>query len=97
MMSALSVVVCSWHYHDAADATTLHAACVEHLTFAPTVSIECLACQHKAEVAVAAITAKTPGWFRVLDLPRMLRCTNCGAKGRAISDARRALGYDKLA
>jgi hypothetical protein len=74
----------------------LYAACVEHLTFAPTVIIECLACEHRAEVAVAASAAKAPGWFRVLDLPRILRCENCGKKGRAIIDARLALGHDKL-
>jgi hypothetical protein len=75
----------------------LYAACVEHLLFAPTITIECLACEHRAEVAVAAIAAKTPGWFRVLDLPRMLRCENCGVKGRAVINARQALGHDKLA
>ena len=75
----------------------LYAACVEHLTFAPTVTIECLACEHRAEVVVAAIAARAPGCFRVLDLPRVLRCENCGAKGRGVVDARRALGHDGLA
>jgi hypothetical protein len=26
-----------------------------------------------------------PGWLRVLDLPRVISCANCGQKGRAIS------------
>jgi hypothetical protein len=56
-----------------------------------------LACEHRAEVAVATIAARAPGWFRVLDLPRMLRCANCGVKGRAVVNARRALGYDRIA
>jgi hypothetical protein len=46
----------------------LYAACVEHLTFAATITVECLASEHRAEVAMVSIAAKTPGWFRVLDL-----------------------------
>ena len=46
---------------------------------------------------MASIAARAPGWFRVLDLPRMLRCANCGEKGRAVVNARRALGHDGLA
>ncbi len=71
----------------------LYAALVENLLFAPTVDIECLECDHKAEVAPEVIRAKLPAWEKVLDIPHLVRCANCGAKGRAIVDARRALGY----
>ena len=76
-------------------APALYAARVEDLTFAPTISVECLECGHKSEVAVGVIRAKLPSWEKVLDLPHALRCANCGAKGRAIVNARCALGYEQ--
>jgi uncharacterized Zn finger protein len=70
----------------------LYAARIEDLQFAPTVGSECLECGHKGEIPVELIAAKLPEWYRVLDIYRIVRCEKCGAKGRAIIDARRALG-----
>ena len=74
----------------------LYAARVEDLQFAPTIGVTCPECQHKSEIAVEVIRTKLSKWEKVLDLPYTLRCANCGEKGRAIIDARRALGYDQL-
>ncbi len=71
----------------------LWAARVDDLQSAPTVGVECLECGHKSEVAVVALAAKLPGWYRVTEIWRVVRCEKCGAKGRASIDARRALGY----
>jgi hypothetical protein len=39
-----------------------------------------------------AVSGKLADWYRVLDIYRVVCCEKCGAKGRAIIDARRALG-----
>jgi hypothetical protein len=76
----------------------LYAARVEDLTHAPTVSVSCT-CGHKAEIPVETIAAKLPGWYRVSELSRVLRCRACRAIGNGTEtgdvrvDPRRALGY----
>jgi uncharacterized Zn finger protein len=74
----------------------LFNARIEHLTHAEMIEVECLECGHQGEVSVIEIRSKIPAWFRVLDVPRVLRCDQCGAAGRASINARSALGYDKL-
>jgi hypothetical protein len=71
---------------------------VEDLTHASTISVSCT-CGHKAEIPVATIAAKLPGWYRVSELSRVLRCRRYGAKGNGKEtgdvrvDPRRAVGY----
>jgi uncharacterized Zn finger protein len=74
----------------------LFNARIEDLVHADAIEAECLACGHKSHVAVGKIKAKLPDWYRVLDLPRVLRCDSCGKIGRSIVTARQALGYDKI-
>jgi hypothetical protein len=80
------------------DIVPLYAARVEDLTHASTISVSCT-CGHKAEIPIATIAAKLPGWYRVSELSRVLRCRRCGAKGNGKEtgdvrvDPRRALGY----
>jgi hypothetical protein len=75
----------------------LYAARVEDL-HGPTIAVSCT-CGHKAEIPVATITAKLPGWYRVSELSRVMRCRACGAIGNGTEtgdvrvDPRRALGY----
>jgi hypothetical protein len=52
-------------------------------------------CGHRSAVAVAVIKAKLPGWYRVSDLGRVLRCRRCNYKGDAVVDARVALGFGR--
>lgn len=68
----------------------LFNARVQDLVHADAIEAECLECGHKSHVAGGKIKAKVPDWYRVLDLPRVLRC------GRSIVTARQALGYDKI-
>jgi hypothetical protein len=76
----------------------LYAARVEDLAPAATVAVSCT-CGHRAEVPVATIVAKLPGWYRVMELSRVMRCRACKAKGNGTDggdvrvDARRALGF----
>ncbi len=63
------------------------------MRFGPSITIQCLECDDKAEVAVEVVKAKLPTSEKVLDIQHVVHCANCGAKGRAIVDARRALGY----
>lgn len=72
----------------------LWSARVEHLLNHDTVSLECLECGHKSEVSVEAIRAKLPDWYRVKEIWRVMKCANCGQRGRGLVDARRALGHD---
>lgn len=74
-------------------APALYAARVEDLVHWPTVTIECTDCRRRTEVPVEEIKARVPAWQRVLNIPIVLRCENCGAKGRAVIDARKELGY----
>jgi hypothetical protein len=73
----------------------LYAARVEDLVHHPTVTVECLDCRRRTEVPVEVLRARLPAWERVLDLGRSMRCENCGTRGRAMVDARRALGYER--
>jgi hypothetical protein len=76
----------------------LYAARVEDLTHGLTIAVSCT-CGHKAEVPVATIAAKLPGWYRVTELSRVLRCRACRAIGNGTEtgdvrvDPRQALGY----
>jgi hypothetical protein len=76
----------------------LYAARVEELTHAATVSVSCT-CGHKAEIPVATITAKLPGFYHVSDISRVLRCRRCSARGDCTEtgdvrvNPREALGY----
>ena len=74
----------------------LFNAQVEDLLHADAIEAECLECGHKSHVPVGKIKAKVPDWYRVLDLPRVLRCDGCGNIGRSIVTARHALGYDQI-
>ena len=65
-----------------------------HLVHHPTVTVECHDRRRCMEVQVEILRAWLRAWERVLDLGRNMRCDNCGAKGRAMVDARRALGYE---
>jgi hypothetical protein len=73
----------------------LYAARVEDLVHHPTITVECHDCRRRTEVPVEVLWAKLPPWERVLDLGRSMRCENCGARGGAMVDARRALGYER--
>jgi hypothetical protein len=73
----------------------LYAARIEDLKHYPTISIECADCWRRTEMPVSFIRERMPAWERVLDIPRVLRCDGCGSKGRAVVDARRALGYER--
>jgi hypothetical protein len=46
------------------------------------IRVSCRGCRHKAELAPAALTRSQPGYTRLVDLERRLRCRNCGARGR---------------
>lgn len=74
----------------------LFNAKVEDLTHSDAVEVECLACGHESRVQVSELKAKIPDWYRVLDLPRVLRCDHCGTAGRAHVNAREALGYSDV-
>ena len=76
-------------------APALYSARIEDLVHWPTVKIECIECRRSTEMPVEEIRARLPSWQRVLNIPIMLRCENCGSKGRAVIDARRALGYER--
>jgi hypothetical protein len=73
----------------------LYAARIEDLEHHPTISIECVDCRRKTEMLVSFSRKRLPAWERVLDIPLVLRCDGCGLKGRAVVDARRALGYER--
>ncbi len=76
----------------------MYAARVEDLTHAATIAVSCT-CGHKAEIPVATAAAKLPGWYRVSELGRVLRCRVCRAIGNGTEtgdvrvDPRQALGY----
>ena len=74
----------------------LFNARVDDLQHAETIDVECLACGHQSHVQVSEVRAKIPDWYRVLDLPRVLRCDHCGAVGRSHINARQALGYENI-
>jgi rubredoxin len=43
----------------------------------------CRGCGHKAILANAALVQGRPGYTRLTDLERQLRCEKCGARGKA--------------
>jgi hypothetical protein len=43
----------------------------------------CHACAHKAILPHAALLQGRPGYTRLMELERQLRCRKCGARGRA--------------
>ena len=74
----------------------LFNARVDDLAHAETIDVECLGCGHRSQVQVSELKSKIPDWYRVLDLPRVLRCDHCGEVGRAHVNARKALGYGSV-
>lgn len=74
----------------------LYAARLEHLTHAATITVRC-ACGHVGELDVAVFRAKSPSHFLVTDPFRKMRSDRCKQPGEVLIDARRALGYDRLA
>jgi rubredoxin len=46
------------------------------------VRADCRACGHKAIVPNAALTQGRPGYTRLVDLERRLRCRKCGTRGK---------------
>ena len=46
----------------------------------------CRNCGHKAILANAALVQGRPGYTRLTDLERQLRCQRCGARGKASLD-----------
>jgi hypothetical protein len=78
------------------DIVPLYAARIEHLTHARSIAATCQRCGHVSDVPVSLIRDRLPDWFRLSDVPRVLRCVNCDTKGEATIDARHALGHDKL-
>jgi len=71
----------------------LYNARIDDLQFADTISVECLECRRQSHVQISELKARLPEWYRVMDLPRILKCENCGTAGRAVVNARQALGY----
>jgi hypothetical protein len=47
------------------------------------VRASCQACAHKAVIPNATLLRGRPGYTRLMSLERLLRCRNCGARGRA--------------
>ena len=50
------------------------------------VRANCHACGHKAVIANAALLQGRPGYTRLMELERQLRCRKCGARGKASLD-----------
>jgi hypothetical protein len=47
------------------------------------VMASCRACAHKALIPNATLTRGRPGYTRLMELERKLRCRKCGARGKA--------------
>jgi hypothetical protein len=47
------------------------------------VRANCLVCAHKAIIPNAMLLQGRPGYTRLMELERQLRCRKCGARGRA--------------
>jgi hypothetical protein len=47
------------------------------------VRASCHACAHKAIIPNAMLLQGRPGYTRLMELERLLRCRRCGARGRA--------------
>jgi hypothetical protein len=47
------------------------------------VRASCHACANKAIIPHAALRQGRPGYTRLIELERQLRCRKCGARGRA--------------
>ena len=50
------------------------------------VRASCLACGHKAIIPNAALLQGRRGYTRLMSLERQLRCSKCGARGKASLD-----------
>ena len=50
------------------------------------VRASCHACGHKAIVPNITLVQGRPGYTRLMELERQLRCRNCGARGKASLD-----------
>ena len=50
------------------------------MTYVDTIRVECIKCDHKADVAVSTVRATLPDDFKVLDLPQVLRPGNVFTK-----------------
>jgi hypothetical protein len=50
------------------------------------VRASCHACANKAIVPHAALLRGRPGYARLIELERQLRCRRCGARGKASLD-----------
>jgi rubredoxin len=61
----------------------LYAFRLEDLRAFHLVRASCHACANKAMIPNAALQQGRPGYTRLTDLERQLRCRKCGARGRA--------------
>jgi hypothetical protein len=50
------------------------------------VRASCHACAHKVVIPNAVLEQGRPGFTRLIDLERQLRCRRCGARGKATLD-----------
>jgi len=71
----------------------MYAARVENLQHHETVTAQCTAGGHVAEVPVTTLWTKFPRYKRVADI--RLWCTRCGERERVELDATKALGNDR--
>jgi hypothetical protein len=60
-----------------------HAFRLEDLRAFHLVRASCHACAHKAIIPNAMLLQGRPGYTRLMELERQLRCRKCGAHGRA--------------
>ena len=63
-----------------------YAFLLEDLRVFHLVRANCHACGHKAIISNAALLQVRPGYTRLMELERQLRCQKCGARGRALLD-----------
>ena len=50
------------------------------------VRASCHACAHKTIIPNSTLLQGRPGYMRLMELERQLRCRNCGARGKASLD-----------
>ena len=50
------------------------------------VRASCHACRHKAVIPNAVLLESRPGYTRLMELERQLRCRKCGVRGKASLD-----------
>jgi len=71
----------------------MYAARVEHLTHHETVTALCASCGHTAEIPVADLRRKLPGFKRIAEI--RIKCARCGERDGVELDATKALGNDR--